>query len=356
MVIKEAFNQANLRFKQKIGNFKPKDFQLVAASLCIAIAVCSVWLGKSIPISSNQNSASLSSGNQDNPSNDKNSNDGSESITAFLTPLIVPLIAEFGLVSLFLFFVNNYVNGHIEKIEKEYEANIKSEQLSLLREEVQDAYRLKQELEFLYALYVTGGNKFPQSFSHTAFCKSVQKLHLESRLLEEVKKFNQELEDRKEAESGLIEAFTEDSNRNAPFYELVAKACHQALGIEEENKQWASPLYYDITAYLKAWLTCSIRYGIPIPIEPFFVQSLGNEGEHLYEGRRTYVKALKYVRDVIAYEPPLDAVEKYLPTPQSRRVVKTYLEELIALFENDSLDQSKYKKNITSSLMQETDN
>ncbi|MBD2327667.1 hypothetical protein [Alkalinema sp. FACHB-956] len=324
-------NKKKSPWQRRIGKWRPESFQLVAALLCISIAGCSFWFGMAVQRSIQEQAPPTPKEKAASPPNNQPSN-----VTQFLTPIIFPVVVEFGLISFFLLFTNKYVIERISECKRTQEQLAEHERANLLRQ-VNNRYRLEQELEFLDVLYSAGGEKIPSYFSRAVFCEYIQHIYQKSpeHLEDEIKKFNQDLRARKEAERGLIEGFTEDKDQQSPFYHLVGTACNEALGITGTAKFWALPFYDDVTSYLKAWLICSIRHGFPIPIEPFYVRSLEEEGKALYKGKDSYVTALKYIIKVVSQYPVLPKVERYLKTPESREVVVTYLKRLVVMFEGD---------------------
>jgi len=309
-----------------IKNLSFKDFQFMAAVLCIIMFLCGLLLGYVSFHSSDSN-------------------------TKMFEILFSTFIGSL-ILKLFTFFTNSYVRENIKnekekcdeelhKKSQEYEnalLNMKGEyekkRLKMQREIDNGIYRQAQELEFLSILFQD--SIIPQdSLNYKVFCTHIRELHQSSELSQELKRYIQKLKGREEALEGLSKGFKEDENGEAPFYLLVGEACNHALNIQEDEIQkyleLVEPFYLDIFAYLNAWLVCSIKHEVPIPIEPFVQKSLGKDLNDRYDGIETYIKAIKYIKEVALKD---KAIELFFDTPASRSIVDNYLEKLIDLLKS----------------------
>jgi hypothetical protein len=308
-------------------NLSFKDFQVIAALLSLGIFVCGFWV----------RSINLDSSNSNNK----------------VSEILLPLFITFFIVPLFIFLTNDYVKGNIENIEKkcdeevrkkfqEYEnalLNMKgeyeNERLKMQREIDNGIYRQAQELEFLSILFQD--SIIPQdSLNYKVFCTHIRELHQSSELSQELKRYIQKLKGREEALEGLSKGFKEDENGKCLFYGLVGPACRYALNIQEDEiqkyRELAHPFYLDIFAYLKAWLVCSIKHEVPIPIKPFVIESLGEDLNDRYHGTETYITAIQRIREAVLED---EGLKPFFNTPASRSTVDHYLGELINLLRSE---------------------
>lgn len=252
---------------------------------------------------------------------DTNSGNSSDSEKfKIIFPLIITLV-----VGLFTWLINTYVQVNIDNTKKEYDNYRQT-----LLQKIDDSYKTEQELEFLSMLYDIR-NKLPDHFNVRGLSEELRILFDEDRsqLDDRIKEWIEESEARREAIEGLEKGFKEHEKGEAPFYSLIGTACNDALNIQDEKAHdWARPFYDDIFYYLRAWLYCSIKHGVPVPIEPFFKKDLGDELKGRYDGIDTYISAIEYIKKVIIKNPRMD---DYFPTLNSKSIVSKYLQELIAL-------------------------
>lgn len=319
--------QLEKAIKDRIKLLKPNELKIaelvlkiIAGVLCLAIFVCGYWFG-----SINLDSTSKSSGIVDVIEKSK---------------LIFPLIAAV-LAWLFVTLLETYVEGYEEKYQDEkvgYEKKYQNEKneiekchhseiLKLKQDMDKDSsYRKEQELEFLS---IFNPEKNLDNLNFTAFCKPVRKLHSTSQLIKELSNYNKELKGRDEALEGLSKGFTREHGE-IPFFGLIGQACSHALNIHiSELDESAKPFCLDMAAYLKAWLVCSIKHGVPIRIKPFYRESLGDWGTR-YQGKETYIKAIKYIKKEGLESKEL---QRFFPTQDSIIIVDKYLEGLIDILE-----------------------
>lgn len=339
MKILRGLRQFNKFRQYRISNIRLETFQFMAFVLCLTIFLLGLWIG----------SANLDTGS---------SSDAQNYINKF--QLFIPVIIEFGLIGFFIFFINSYVKGNIDnvkieyadtilKLKKEFDEEIISlekdyefRKVSLTRE-LNSFYRENQDLEFLCILLQELGN-FPDRFDYRVFCNRVVQLHNTSSLEKELKAYIKQLQGREEVLEGLKKGFTKDENGRVPFSQLVGEACNHALKIRtQEAQEWAYPFYLDMRTYLKAWLTCSIKHGVPIPVEPFFQESLGEEGKAQYHGRETYKEAVEYIKNVALKD---RNIQQFFSTSNSRNIVDKYLENLINLLDSDNTPHTDLQKNL----------
>jgi hypothetical protein len=263
--------------------------------------------------------------------------------------IFFPLISAI-LLLIFPWFIHTYVQGNIAQKKKEYDDKIqnlkqedkqKRQNLKLeydqemlnFQQKMVDLYKIQQELEFL-SLYTL--DKIPDHFNVQGLSEELRTLFDKDRnqFLARIKKWLEESEDRREAIEGLEKGFKEYEKNHAVFYDLVAVACNHALNFKKGEKAPDSvrQFYYDIFYYLRAWLFCSIKHGVSVPIEPFFQPDLGDELKERYNGIDTYISAIEYIKEVILEKP---VMKNYFPTPNSKNIVSEYLQKLIVML-NDS--------------------
>jgi len=226
--------------------------------------------------------------------------------------------------TLFMFFVYQYVEEYIEREKKN------------LEQAVDNIYREEIEIEFLSVIWEYL-NRLPETVDYEValnfsyFCVKVNTLLKESSLEERLIRNIKELKGREEALEGLTKGFKEEKSGRIPLIALVGEACNNALGLTKEDlgldkvADWAEPLYSDITVYLKAWLVCSIKHGVDIPIPLFFQKTLGEKGDGRYEGKKTYIKSIKYIKKALTDK----GLQPFFPTSDSRKIVDKYLDKLI---------------------------
>ncbi len=303
-----------LYFKKII--LKPENFQLVAVLICALIFISGVAFGICNPTPS------------------------LVGISKSFSSLVIPFFST----GLFLIFITYHVKERIDKAERKY----KRKEIELIRKSV-DPYRVCQDLEFLSIVYEGvfegGSDKFLNGFDYRCFSPHVIELLDTSGLKEETQKYNAELRYRKKAVAGLEKGFKfyeiDDANYEAdknsyPFVSLIIQACNNALDIPNPDisnctgYEWVEGFYLDIKMYLKAWLICSLRYGVAIPVEPFHRNYLEGKGIGKYKGIETYVKAITYIQFIALTD---KAILPYFGDAEVREIVQEYLGKLIDLLQ-----------------------
>jgi len=283
---------------------KPETFKIIAFVLCFTVFAFGFWLGS---IDLNPSSPNIN--------------------IAEKFKIIFPIAVQVIPTALFLLFINVYVKEHIDANRKEYEQKEFS-----LRRELQNAHIKQQELEFL-SIFLEKLNDFPDSFNRNAFCKDITDLYPTATSLKEaIRNYSEKLKSREEALKGLDKGFKEDKNKQFPFAGLVLQACNDALNIQKYQKS-AENFYLDIAVFLKAWLVCSIRYGVCLKIEPFYNFSFENNNNKKNK-KSVYIDAIKYIQNaIIENKKPID---DYFETLNSRELVSEHLEELIKIMESEN--------------------
>lgn len=298
-------------FKQRISKLEEKNFIVVAAALCISIFGLGVWLGAS---------------SFDSETNNKNVN------SAERLKIAIPAIGGIVGTSFFVFFVNQYVRVNIEK----HKRNFKAEKISS-PENVLNSLRENQDLDFLSHLYP----EKRREIKFKGFGISMKKLKSESsdkELEEKINFYKQEDKYRKEALNGLVKGLTEESDGSTPFLRLIVEVCNGAVGISKNEAPKAlEPFYDNMHEYLKAWLLCSIKYGVPIPVT-FEIQSSSVVIRESSSGREisTNLNIDKYKEAIQSIQKLIDdsqLMKEIFPTSGSRSLVKKYLDDLILILE-----------------------
>jgi len=319
--LKRRLNKMIVAIKGRIRsleiNLEINDLKIIAFVLCLATFACGYWIG-SINLNNSSDSEKFK--------------------------IIFPLIITFVVVGLFTWFINDYFKVKINKKKEEYDQEILNlqqkydQEMLNLKQKMDDLYKIQQELEFLSLYNIL--DKIPDHFNFRGLSEELRKLFDEDRnqFRARVKQWREESEARREAIEGLEKGFKESEPRKAPFYSLIGTVCNDALKIQDEKAHdWAKPFYDDIFFYLRAWLFCSIKYGVPVPIEPFVKKDLGEEGKERYHGKDTYISAIEYIKEIIIKNQRMD---DFFPTPNSKNIVSEYLQKLIDLL-NTSKKTSK---------------
>ncbi|MCB8762117.1 hypothetical protein [Planktothrix agardhii] len=277
--------------------------------------------------------------------------------------IFFPLISSI-LLLIFPWFINKYVQGNIDQEIKKYDKKIQKydqeiqnlkleydqeiqnlkleydQEIQNFQQKMDDLYKIQQELEFLSLSNIL--DEIPEHLNFRGLSEELRKLFVEDRnqLRARVKEWREESEARREAIEGLEKGFKEHQKNKADFYNLVASACNHALNFKTGEKAPDSvrQFYYDIFYYLRAWLFCSIKHGVSVPIEPFFQRDLGDELKERYKGIDTYISAIEYIKEFILEEP---VMKNYFPTPNSKNIVYKYLQELIVMLNRSKLNSSK---------------
>ncbi len=251
---------------------------------------------------------------------------------ASVPPFFTTFLALFfgGLLTL---FVTGFVNGEIDKAKSDYNEEKKAleKDIEKLKGQIGDDsdYRFAQELEFLSILFQELG-ELPVPFPIiNKFCSKINYLNGNLTLKRELKYYLNKVKDREIALTGLHKGFTKQDDGQIPFLGLVGEACNHVLKLQI-SEEWAYPLYNDIEAYLQAWLVCSIKNNVIIRIEPFVLESLGENGKGRYRGKETYIEVIKYIKSVVTNQERLNS---FFTTPDSRNIVNDCLQELINLLE-----------------------
>ena len=300
--------------KDKIVRLEIKDFTILSFLLGLAIAGCSFLFGYI---------------NLDPNHGDTNT---IERYKIFFQ------VSSAILLLIFPWVIYNYVQGNIDKKKKEYDdkiQNLKQEYKQNMlnyQKGIDDIYRKNQELDFLSIFWEENHKKLPL-FDYQYFCKYVQDKQLRLKLEEDLEDYLEESKWRKEALEGLRKGFVENTEGQSLFSQIVGTACNHALNIQDyQQHKGVKPLYLDIFGYLKAWLVCSIKYAVAIPIKPYFQDSLEGEANSQYRHKETYIKAIKFIKDEALND---KITEKYFPTKKSLKIVSDYLGKLIVLIEDD---------------------
>ena len=297
-------------WKQKISKFERKEFLLVAIFLCLSIFGLGVWLGAS---------------NFDPGKNNENGNHAER------LKIALPIIGGIGGTTFFLLFVNEYVFGHIEKYKRQYEAEKVISPINVINE-----LRENQDLDFLSHLYP----EKRQEIKFQGFGDSIKKLKLEfsnKELEEKINLYSQEDQYRQEALNGLLTGLNaKEPDGSTPFLRLIVDACNSSVGItKNEVPEELEPFYDNMHEYLKAWLFCSLKYGVPIPVKLEIQMSSivireSSSGKEISTNLNIekYEKAINNIKKVIDES---QMMRDFFPTLGSRNLVKKYLDELILI-------------------------
>jgi len=308
---KYIHNLRNIR----IPRISLQGLKVLEVSLCLAIFFSGLYLGTT----------------------DLDPNSFGNASIAEKIKIVYPIAFPLLIGGLFSFVLDSYVQGNLSKNKAEFEAQNKNknkeheaEIVELKRKLDNSVYRMAQELEFLSMLF-KDLKSFPENFNYRAFCPHINLLHSTSKLIKELKNYDEHLKYREEILKGFEKGFSEEENGNVPFYQLIGEACNHALKIEDPE-EWARPFYSDMLVYLKAWLVCSIRHGVSIPIEPFYNEILEGSPKGAYQGKESYIHAIKYIRDVVLIG---QEIKQFFPSSNSIKIIHDHLEELIIFLEID---------------------
>ena len=107
IILKPLQNIINNLKKDRIPNLKPEGFKLIAVLLCLTIFGVGLWIG----------SINLAPSSSDNLNN-------IEQNYAAKFQIFAPVIIEFGLIRFFVFFIDSYVKGSIDKVKEDYENRV----------------------------------------------------------------------------------------------------------------------------------------------------------------------------------------------------------------------------------------
>ncbi len=284
-------------FQRKVSDLKISDVTLVSAFLCAVIFGFGYVFGQA---------------NLDSKKSDVNK---IEHLKIIIPPFSALFVAGF-----FSFFIKNYVEDKVKNAQT-------NNSVLLLDNEIARNIRESQDLEFICMLREANINLGNINFKGLSSC--IEEQGLKNR---EEKVFLTKLEEHKEdtkAHEDVIKALSEhlattDGNVSK-LVPLVLEACNIALKRKPGDKITDEIQCFrgDIYAYLKAWLLCSIKYRIPIPVHPFKRTDLDT---------RVYVDAIKFIQRKALQD---EAILELFPSPRSRKIVRDYLKELIRLLESD---------------------
>jgi hypothetical protein len=272
-----------------ISHLRPSEVRFASALLCVAIFMFGYWFGQTNLDSSNNNSN-----------------------RAEHLKLLIPVFGSLMTTGLFIFFIDRYVKlSEPKRITKLENNNLKK-----LRE--------SQDLEFLSVLQES---EIPiGAINFQNFSPSIEDLRKkpENELKSEIKKQHVYSNACEEALKGLSEGLATKKSNLVP---LVLQACNKSLhrqpgeSISKELDQFRDDIY----AYLKAWLICSLKYRVSIPVRPFRQTSLD---------WKFYINALKFIKDKALED---EAIRDFLPSQASRDIVQSLLNELIELIKDEEL-------------------
>lgn len=312
-------------WKQEILKLEKPGFLLVAAALCLSIFGLGVWLGAS----------SFDSGK-----NNENVN------KAERLKIAIPAISGIIGTGFFLLFVNEYVFGHIEKYRKQYEYEKETYKKQCDAEKiispikVSKELRENQDLDFLSELYNLDYKNL-NKINFKGFGESIDELRRNGSnedLVKKIKTYQQSFKDRQEALSGLSKGFIPFPGKLfSPFDKLIVESCNQAVGISKDETSLKA-FYSNMRVYLKAWLWCSIKHGVAIPVRLSIQDSLvhfrNSSGQQtsLSITLESYKKAITFIKEKALSD---ESMEPFLPTEGSRCVFETYFDDLILLLETD---------------------
>ena len=265
--------------------------------------------------------------------------------------IVFPLLLGIGIPSGFLFLVDRRITGIKEQSEHEL-----SQKKHELERAIPSEYRYPIEMDFLSVYYQK--NEDVPDISYEDFCPKIRGF-CDSRggIKEKTKNYIKQhhSEAIREILAGLDIGFSEDETGCIPFYVLAREACNHALKLDlGTTVEWAELFYEDITLYLNAWLRCSVRYGIAIPIRPFIIplkklgeevkldgrsteRYLGEEAIGHYFEEDSYIQAIEYIRDTVLKD---QAILPYFRTKESRDIVKEYLGKLVDLLKGEKKDRA----------------
>jgi len=306
-----------------------EDSKIIVYGICIAILIAGVFIGYML---NNFSGSSLSSVLQ--------------TVTSVLIGLVVTGVSPYFMKRFIEKYTSDIEKRH-EKDKAEIEENHKDKIAEIKKKHsternnwsrgLNNPYRVSQDLEFLSMMFKDRrGDPSPIS-SFSAFCKEIVDLNNDQRLVEKLEEYIERVNDREVALSGLKKGFEKEDKDTYPFSKLIIDACNFAFDrVDEKGKPytsrqiWMLEFYEDIRTYIRAWLSCSIKYGVRIPIKPIFNRYLQADGERIYCGKDKYIKAIKYFQEKTLNN---KAIGNYFTTPGSRKIIIEYLDYLIAILD-----------------------
>jgi hypothetical protein len=333
MSIKEIRNNP----KKIIIGLKPRNLTIAASSLSIFISVFCFICGRVslAPEDPKAPDPITSTNNENARSTVENSNNKSKSTSnskndAEILKWLLPIISTFIVSQLFPWFIKVYVFGTIEEESKRDKAKA-------IRKPGQTEKKLRENLdsEFLSNLSDLKRVKF-KHYGESIYGEQGGESY--EGLTAKIHKYNIDTESCREAYEGILEGFKKSPREKyAPFHLLIVEACNRAVGIlDNKGQNTIESFYDDIHQYLKAWLLCSLKYNVPIPVIPpikefskIFSDSSGKQ-KNINVNYQTYIMAIKYIQESGLSS---DAMKKFIVKQKARDMCNKYLDDLILLLE-----------------------
>ncbi|MEO0986995.1 MAG: hypothetical protein AAFY20_15785 [Cyanobacteria bacterium J06639_14] len=311
-------NRVKTIFK-KIEDIEMKNYQLTSLLFCVVIFLFGVFT---------------------KPECESSPSDSSQGSTACSYDVVDLATTGGGLVTsaLYVLLIETYVKNRIKEKQVELSQNhIDNER------ESKEKGRKNRELEFLHVFSeatrgAKTGHKKPQELPIRGLCSQVQEFDDGRLLNKKVKQFIEEKSIREEAAQLIIQGFTPEKDNI--LHKAIVETCNYALGFSDYKAHGCAYGFYDdLKAYIRAWLVCSLRWGVEIPIISFVQGSLGNECKGKYKERESYIKAISYlIEKIFEY----DEIKEYLNSNERiRLVIIEYLRKLIKIFQADMNNVSK---------------
>lgn len=245
-----------------------------------------------------------------------------------------------------MLFVNEFVFGHIEQYRKQYDNEKETYKRKCDSERISSPIKVlkvlreNQDLEFLAELYKLDSKNL-NKIKFKGFGESIDELRRNGSnedLVTKIEMYQQSSEDRQEALDGLSKGFIPFPGKPfSPFDKLIVEACNQAVGISKDETSLKA-FYSNMRAYIKAWLFCSIKYGVAIPVRLSIQDSLvhfrDSSGQQisLSVTLESYKKAITFIKEKALSDA---SIEPFLSTEGSRCVFEKYCSELLLLLETD---------------------
>ena len=241
--------------------------------------------------------------------------------------LIIPFAS-----GVFVLAYSWFIGIYLRKV-KECIAIAATEQQNEILRDNKEHHRFMQEMEFLTYLYNT---KYPfEELNKNEFSEPIMKLmqSQSSKVREEIGKYKVDLDARQQSVEALDKSFCFGNSKSglSILQQGIVEACNHALKLDLNKSEESAVLFYnDIQAYLAAWLKCSIKYDIAIPIEPFFRPHLPGKANNHYQLQQSYVAAFTFIRDKIFTR---ESIKGLFVTDNALQITTQYLNSLIEMME-----------------------
>ncbi len=242
--------------------------------------------------------------------------------------LIIPFAS-----SAFLIAYGWFISNYLRKVKECIEIEVTQQQNKISRDN-REPHRFMQEMEFLTYLDNT---KYPFSeLNKNEFSEPIIKLmqSQSSEVRKKIDKYKVELDARQQSVEALDKSFCFESSRSSLsiLQQGIVEACNDALQLDlYKSEPSAIDFYNDVQAYLAAWLKCSIKYDIAIPIEPFFRPYLSGKANNHYQFQKSYVAAFTFIRDQIFAR---ESIKDLFMTDKALQITIKYLNSLIEIMEH----------------------